>query len=304
MLFFTSDNGPEVNQPGVTRGLVGRKRDFTEGGIRMPTLLEWPSRIQRNYNLSDWPAVSNDILPTVMDALGVKSTTGWPLDGISLLPLLAELGRLDSGAALGGAKSTVTVTADMIAPRASPIGHATGQPGDAFPPLFLNGSGVVGPAPPRVDHDLMQKQFAWTEGHMKIWAHYEVPSAAALKHLNGSSFKAVPEEGRSIPGRSHSQSNNSSSNGATAAGRRFTAFGFVRAVCGRIRAAPHVRTARIETVVASPDGQRVDGGTCIRAVCAGRALCTLCAIAHDRRGRIIVSAAASDQAQLDHQGNG
>lgn len=72
LVWFTSDNGPEVNQPGVTRGLVGRKRDFTEGGIRMPSILEWPARISKNHNITAFPAVSNDILPTVLDIWGVE----------------------------------------------------------------------------------------------------------------------------------------------------------------------------------------------------------------------------------------
>jgi hypothetical protein len=195
MLLFTSDNGPEVGQPGVTRGLIGRKRDLTEGGIRMPTVLEWPKQIGRNFNLTDWPAVSNDILPTVMDALGVKSTTNWPLDGISLLPLLAELAQLQpTGAAGEPPQESLVVTSAMISPRSSPIGHATGQPGDAFKSGLFNESGVVGPAPHRVTHDLMQKQFAWTVGHMKLWVHYETPPPSA------GAFTPVLEQGQSIHG--------------------------------------------------------------------------------------------------------
>jgi hypothetical protein len=161
----------------------------------MPTLLEWPKRISRNYNLTDWPAVSNDILPTVMEALGVKSTTGWPLDGISLLPLLAELEQLRPGSAgVGSSQGALVVTGAMVSTRSSPIGHATGQPGDAFKPGFLNETGVVGPAPPRVEHDLMQKQLAWTVGSMKMWVHYEKPP------LTAGEFTPVLEYGQVIPG--------------------------------------------------------------------------------------------------------
>ena len=62
-----ADNGPEVNTPGHTYGLVGRKRSLTEGGIRMPTLLEWPAMIKANHN-STYPGVSNDLFPTVLCA--------------------------------------------------------------------------------------------------------------------------------------------------------------------------------------------------------------------------------------------
>ena len=72
-LFFTADNGPEVGTPGHTYGLAGRKRSLTEGGIRMPTLLEWPAVIKSNHN-SSFPGVSNDLFPTIIDILGVDSS--------------------------------------------------------------------------------------------------------------------------------------------------------------------------------------------------------------------------------------
>jgi arylsulfatase A-like enzyme len=152
LVWFTSDNGPEVGQPGTTRGLVGRKRDFTEGGIRMPSMLEWPAKINVNIN-STFPAVSNDILPTVVEALGVKRGNDWTLDGISLMPL---------------------ITNPKLKVRSTPIGHATGQPGDAFPAGFIsNTTGVVGKPPPRALNDFDQHQFAWTDNDMKVWVHFE-----------------------------------------------------------------------------------------------------------------------------------
>lgn len=152
IVWFTSDNGPEVGQPGVTRGLVGRKRDFTEGGIRMPTLLEWPAKLATGpHNITAFPAVSNDILPTVLEVLEVNSShPSWPLDGMSLLPLIAD---------------------PTLNRRPKPIGHATGQSGDAFPAGFPAG-GVAGPRPPP-GSTLMQRQFAWTDNDMKLWVHLE-----------------------------------------------------------------------------------------------------------------------------------
>ena len=62
---------PREHTQGHTRGLAGRKRSLTEGGIRMPTLMEWPAMITRNHNLS-WPGVSNDLLPTLLEVFGVQ----------------------------------------------------------------------------------------------------------------------------------------------------------------------------------------------------------------------------------------
>ena len=81
----------------------------------MPSLMEWPSRITRNHNIS-WPGVSNDLLPTVLDVLGVTSAhPSWVVDGVSLLPVVAAA---EAGVA--------------IPKREKGIGHATMLPGDGW----------------------------------------------------------------------------------------------------------------------------------------------------------------------------
>ena len=87
MLWFTSDNGPQGNTPGMTGGLRGLKRDLYEGGIRVPGIIEWPAVIKSN-RMSDFPVVSNDFLPTICDILGVRPPNDRELDGISIVPFL------------------------------------------------------------------------------------------------------------------------------------------------------------------------------------------------------------------------
>ena len=100
VLVYTADNGPEGqsyhpvsplskpgDNPGETSGLRGRKRDLTEGGIRVPGLLEWPGMITANMH-TYYPSGTVDLKPTVMDIIGVAPPSGWPLDGASLLPLI------------------------------------------------------------------------------------------------------------------------------------------------------------------------------------------------------------------------
>lgn len=50
--------------------------------------MTWPARIKRNVDT--WvPAVTHDILPTLMDVFGVASDhPDWPIDGISLMPFV------------------------------------------------------------------------------------------------------------------------------------------------------------------------------------------------------------------------
>lgn len=85
VICFTSDNGPESWTPGVTSGYKGRKRSLNEGGVRVPGLIVWPNKVKKGFE-TDFPAVTSDYLPTVVDILGVKKPKN-KLDGISLLPL-------------------------------------------------------------------------------------------------------------------------------------------------------------------------------------------------------------------------
>ena len=87
LLWFASDNGPEVDTPGVTNGLHGHKRLLYEGGVRVPGMIEWPGVITSN-KVSLFPVVSSDLLPTVRDILGIKPADNRPIDGISILPFL------------------------------------------------------------------------------------------------------------------------------------------------------------------------------------------------------------------------
>ena len=89
LLWFSSDNGPATNRsPGKTNGLRGMKGSLYEGGIRVPGMIEWPDVITSNKK-SSFPVVSSDLLPTVLDILGInKPSDSRPIDGISILPLL------------------------------------------------------------------------------------------------------------------------------------------------------------------------------------------------------------------------
>ena len=92
MLWFSSDNGgwldpekPDAN--GTNVDLRGRKGDMWEGGIRVPGLIEWPARIRKPM-VTEIPAGTVDIFPTVVDLLGIQVEHPVPLDGISLRPLI------------------------------------------------------------------------------------------------------------------------------------------------------------------------------------------------------------------------
>ncbi|MDA1163172.1 MAG: sulfatase-like hydrolase/transferase [Planctomycetota bacterium] len=90
MLWFCSDNGPEGNEgkaPGSAGGLRGRKRSLYEGGVRVPGILEWPGHVTAG-RVTEFPAVTSDYLPTVLDLLATSMPDDRPIDGVSLLPLI------------------------------------------------------------------------------------------------------------------------------------------------------------------------------------------------------------------------
>ena len=89
LITFCSDNGPEGNasSPGSAGPFRGRKRSLYEGGVRVPGLIEWPARIEPGA--TDFPAVTSDYLPTIIDYLGAVIEDDRPIDGISLRSVFA-----------------------------------------------------------------------------------------------------------------------------------------------------------------------------------------------------------------------
>ena len=90
LVWFSSDNGPEKGEPGLTGGLRGRKGTLWEGGIRVPGIIEWPAVIHKNRK-SSIPVSTTDFLPTVVDILGYRMPQDHILDGISLVPILKNV---------------------------------------------------------------------------------------------------------------------------------------------------------------------------------------------------------------------
>ena len=86
LLWYCSDNGGSAG-PKSTGYLRGMKGTLWEGGLRVPGIVEWPSRISKPF-VTQMPCSTLDIYPTVLEATGVAASNQvQPLDGISLLPL-------------------------------------------------------------------------------------------------------------------------------------------------------------------------------------------------------------------------
>ncbi len=138
LVVFTSDNGGERfsdNWP-----LVGGKMDLTEGGIRVPWIAHWPARVAAG-GTSAQLCMTMDWSATMLAAAGVAANPAYPLDGVSLLPLLDDAAtRVQAPAALAheasrsarAARRTLEVPEGRrprvpVRPRCRRAG--TGQPG-------------------------------------------------------------------------------------------------------------------------------------------------------------------------------
>jgi arylsulfatase A-like enzyme len=87
LVVFTSDNGGERFSD--TWPLVGKKMDLLEGGIRVPYLVRWPARVKAG-GVTAQHAITMDWVATFLEAAGAKPHPDYPLDGLSLLPVLEE----------------------------------------------------------------------------------------------------------------------------------------------------------------------------------------------------------------------
>jgi len=93
LVIFTSDNGPH-GEGGATPTffdsngpLRGMKRDFYDGGVRVPLIARWTGRIAAGTT-SDHVSAFWDLMPTACELAGIDAPEGG--DGISYLPALLD----------------------------------------------------------------------------------------------------------------------------------------------------------------------------------------------------------------------
>jgi arylsulfatase A-like enzyme len=89
LVWFNSDNGGlKTKEVGIDSvgGLRGNKGTLYEGGLRVPCVIEWPKGIPAR--VTQYPASTMDIMPTILDILGLpKTDMNAVYDGESLKPL-------------------------------------------------------------------------------------------------------------------------------------------------------------------------------------------------------------------------
>ena len=88
MVIFTSDNGGQPSHGAINAPLRGGKGSTFEGGMRVPTIAWWPTKIPAG-TATDEILSTMDILPTLTNLAGGKVPTDRKLDGNDIWPILS-----------------------------------------------------------------------------------------------------------------------------------------------------------------------------------------------------------------------
>ena len=96
VVFFMSDNG------GVARitsnaPLRAGKGTLYEGGIREPLIVRWPGVVEPG-SVCETAVISVDFYPTILAMAGLEPAAGQTVDGVSLVPLLRQIGGVQRDA--------------------------------------------------------------------------------------------------------------------------------------------------------------------------------------------------------------
>lgn len=90
LVWFCSDNGPSyihnLNSAGPYRG---KKAELFEGGIIVPSIVEWPAEF-KNPSEINVPMVTSDFYPTILNYLGIEMHKQPQIDGEDVLGILKE----------------------------------------------------------------------------------------------------------------------------------------------------------------------------------------------------------------------
>ncbi|MBM4086275.1 MAG: sulfatase, partial [Planctomycetes bacterium] len=93
VIIFMSDNGGLASVTSNAPLRAGKGTAY-EGGIREPMLIKWPG-VARPGSVCDAPVISTDFYPTMLEMAGLPLRPQQHCDGLSLAPLLRQMGRIE-----------------------------------------------------------------------------------------------------------------------------------------------------------------------------------------------------------------
>lgn len=89
IVWFKSDNGPSyIHNFNAAGPFSGKKAELKEGGIRVPSIIEWPGKLTGGKTITA-PMSTSDVYPTILAALNIDLPQHQPtLDGENIMPIL------------------------------------------------------------------------------------------------------------------------------------------------------------------------------------------------------------------------
>lgn len=87
IVLFTSDNG--ATRKGNTKPLRGYKGQTLEGGMRVPTVMRWPKKIDAGSKYNQL-MTTMDVLPTFANLIGAQIPNDRIIDGKDMMPVLLD----------------------------------------------------------------------------------------------------------------------------------------------------------------------------------------------------------------------
>ncbi len=92
LVVFSSDNGG-IRAIAAQDPYRAGKGSYYEGGIREPLVMRWPGKIKPGTTC-DVPVCTMDFYPTFLEVADIKKSSKSKLDGVSLMPLMTQSGKL------------------------------------------------------------------------------------------------------------------------------------------------------------------------------------------------------------------
>jgi arylsulfatase A-like enzyme len=87
LVVFSADNGGSLPHGQNNDPWRDGKQSHYDGGLRVPFMVRWPAKISAGSK-SDYAGLNFDLVPTVLELAGAKSSAPEQLDAVSLVPLL------------------------------------------------------------------------------------------------------------------------------------------------------------------------------------------------------------------------
>ncbi|WP_321477630.1 arylsulfatase [uncultured Paludibaculum sp.] len=229
LLWFMTDNGPQ--QKRFNAGLRGLKTSPYEGGIRVPSFLRWPAKIQPGTK-DNRIAAHIDFLPTVLDACGAPLPKDRKIDGRSLFAppverslffqwhrgdapeMFRNCAVLTDRWKLVGTDKHQPELYDLPADPAEEHNLAAAEPGIArqlrsqYDTWFRDVSAERGYDPPRIfvgtphENPVILSRQDW-RGPQASWnadglGHYEIDVRTAAEYEVTLRFPPIPQETRAL----------------------------------------------------------------------------------------------------------